>query len=179
MIVEDPLIALAKDNANTATYVDALDIGFFGSYGNTTQKIYTGLFRDASDSGVFKIFAGQIPDPTTTVDTANVNFAYGTLQTYLKSGGAGATGFIANSTVINITANSTLAVALMANTLSLSTPLPGTSGGTGRASFTSQDILVANSTNGFSLLSVSGNDGKILQVSSGTVVYADIDGGTF
>ena len=45
LAVEDPLIRMATGN----TLTDALDIGFVGSYGDTTEK-YTGFFRDASNS---------------------------------------------------------------------------------------------------------------------------------
>lgn len=173
LIVEDPLIALAKDQANSGTYSDALDIGFFGSYGNTSQKIYTGLFRDQSDSGIYKLYAGQIPDPTTTIDTANVNFSLATLQSFIKS-----SALLSNSTVTNITANSTVSVAFAANTLSLSTALPATSGGTGFNTYTSGDIIVANTGNVLNKLSL-GTDGYVLQSNGTALVYNTLDGGTF
>jgi hypothetical protein len=164
--VTDSIISLARANA-----LNTLDIGFYGTYNDGATK-YSGLFRDATD-GVYKLFAGQIPEPTTTVDTANVNFAYATLQTFLTTGA-----LVANSTVVNITANSTVSVALTANTLSLSTALPATSGGTGTGSYTSGDLLVANTGNTLSKLSL-GTDGKVLQSNGTAVVYADLDGGTF
>jgi len=178
LAIEDPLILLAKDQSNTGTYTDAVDIGFYGSYGNTAQKNWTGLFRDQSDSGVYKLFSGNIPEPTTTVDTANVNFAYSTLQSFIRTGGAGATGLIANATHIAITANSTLNVAIVANTLTLSTPLAGTSGGTGKATMTSQAILVGNTTNGYAELTL-GSDGRVLQSNGTALIYDTLDGGTF
>jgi hypothetical protein len=179
LAVEDPLIVLAKDQSNTTTYTDAVDIGFFGSYGNTQTKNWSGLFRDQSDSGIYKLFSGNIPEPTTTIDTANVNFAYATLQTYLKSGGAGASGLISNATHIAITANSTLNVAITANTLTLTTALPATSGGTGLNSFAVGDLLVGNSTNTISRLA-SGADGYVLQINgTGVVAWNTLDGGTF
>jgi hypothetical protein len=173
LIVEDPLIALAKDQANSGTFTDALDIGFFGSYGNTSQKVYTGLFRDQSDSGIYKLYAGQIPDPTTTIDTANVNFSLATLQSFIKS-----SALLSNSTVTNITANSTVSVAFAANTLSLSTALPATSGGTGFNTYTSGDIIVANTGNALNKLSL-GTDGYVLQSNGTALVYNTLDGGTF
>jgi hypothetical protein len=178
LAIEDPLIVLAKDQSNTTTFTDAVDIGFYGSYGNTLTKNWAGLFRDQSDSGIFKLFAGNIPEPTTTVNTSNVNFAYSTLQSYIRTGGAGATGLIANATHIAITANSTLNVAIVANTLTLSTPLAGTSGGTGKATMTSQAILVGNTTNGYAEL-ILGADGRVLQSNGTALVYDTLDGGTF
>ena len=176
LTVTDSMIQLASNN--TAT--DILDIGFFASYeaGDAGAYEHTGLFRDASDSGVYKLFQNLEPSPDTTVDTANNTFEFATLQSFLKTGGAGASGLIANSTTIALTANSTLSVAIVANTLTLSTALIGTSGGTGLATVTAEDILVANATNGYRKLSV-GSNGTVLQVSSGVVAYNTLDGGTF
>lgn len=179
--VEDSLITLAKDQASTTTYTDAVDVGFIAPYGNTAaaNANWTGLFRDQSDSGVYKLFSGNIPAPTTTVDTTNVNFAYATLQTQLKTGGAGATGLIANATHIAITANSTLNVAITANTLSLTTALPTTSGGTGTGTYAVGDILVGNTSNALTKLA-AGADGYVLQINgTGVVAWNTLDGGTF
>lgn len=181
LAVEDPLIALAKNQSTTSTYTDAVDIGFYGTYGNTdvANKNWTGFFRDQSDSGVYKLFSGNIPEPTTTVDTTNTNFTYATFQAQLKTGGAGAAGFISNATHIAITANSTLNVAIVANTLSLSTALPVTSGGIGLNSVAVGDLLVGNSTNTLSRLA-SGTDGYVLQINgTGVVAWNTLDGGTF
>ena len=64
--VEDSLIQLAANNA-----ADAVDIGFFGQYNDGGTK-YTGLIRDASDSGKFKLVtAGTIkPTDANTFDPA-------------------------------------------------------------------------------------------------------------
>lgn len=164
--VTDSIISLARNNT-----VNTLDIGFYGTFNDGATK-YSGLFRDATD-GVYKLFAGQVPEPTTTVDTANVNFAYATLQSYLTTGA-----LVANSSVVNITANSTVSVALTANTLSLSTALPATSGGTGQSTYAVGDLLVGGAGNTLSKLTV-GTDGKVLQSNGTSVVYADLDGGTF
>jgi hypothetical protein len=164
--VTDSIISLARSNA-----LDTLDIGFYGTFNDGATK-YSGLFRDATD-GVYRLFSGQIPEPTTTVDTANVNFAYATLQSYLTTGA-----LVANSSAVNITANSTVSVALTANTLSLTTALPATSGGTGTGTYAVGDLLVGGAGNTLSKLTV-GTDGKVLQSNGTSVVYADLDGGTF
>ena len=164
--VTDSIISLARSNA-----VDTLDIGFYGTFNDGATK-YSGLFRDASD-GVFKLFAGQIPEPSTTVDTANVNFGFATLQSFLNTGA-----LVSNSSAVNITANATVSVALTANTLSLTTALPATSGGTGTGTYALGDLLVGGAGNTLSKLTV-GADGKVLQSNGTSVVYADLDGGTF
>ena len=166
--VTDSIISLARGQ----TTANTLDIGFYGTYGNATATSYSGLFRDATD-GVYRLFAGQIPEPTTTVDTANVNFGYATLQSFLTAGA-----LVANSSVVNITANSTVSVALTANTLSLTTALPATSGGTGQSTYAVGDLLVGGAGNTLAKLTV-GTDGKVLQSNGTAVVYADLDGGTF
>jgi hypothetical protein len=177
--IEDPLIVLAKDQSNSATYIDAVDIGFFGSYGNTLTKNWTGFFRDQSDSGVYKLFSGYIPEPSTIVDTANVNFTFATFQSQIKAGGVGAGALIANTTVVNITANSTVSVAITGNTLSLSTPLPVTSGGTGKNTIAVGSLLIGNSTNTISELA-AGTDGYVLQINgTGVVAWNTLDGGSF
>lgn len=174
--ITDSMIQLASNNTTS----DVLDIGIFGSYeaGDAGAHEHTGFFRDASDSGVWKLFENLEPSPTTTVDTGNATFSFATMQAFIKTGGAGLTGFIANATNIAITANSTLAVGIVANTLSLSTALPGTSGGTGLSSYTAEDILVANSSNGFRKLAL-GTSGHVLQSNGSALVYSTLDGGSF
>lgn len=171
------MIELADAQANTTVYTDAASFGWYGLYGNTLTTWYTGVFRDQSDNGVFKFFKTQ-KAPTATVDTANSTYAVGTVKSYLSTGGAGLTGLITNATNIAIVANSTMAVSITANTLTLATPLAGTSGGTGLASFSANSILVANSTNGFGALAL-GSDGNILQIQAGTVTWGFLDAGVF
>jgi len=166
LIVKDPLIKLAANNTSS----DVLDIGLYGSYGTTPS--FTGLFRDHTD-GVYKLFTGLTAEPTTTVNTSGAGYAEATLKAYLNS-----SALVTNSSVTNITANSTVSVAIAANTLSLSTALPSTSGGTGYNTFTSGDLLVANTGNSLSKLSL-GTSGYVLQSNGSALIYSTIDGGTF
>jgi len=74
--VEDPLIKLAKNNSAA----DSLDIGFYGLYDTSgSQDLYSGLFRDANDSGKYKLFKDLQVEPTTTVNTSGTGYATGTL----------------------------------------------------------------------------------------------------
>lgn len=79
LVVEDPLIKLAKDN-NTSGAGDAIDIGFYGAYydASDTRAEYTGLFRDASD-GKYSLFTGLSAEPSTTVNEAGVGYTLATL----------------------------------------------------------------------------------------------------
>jgi len=74
--VEDPLIKLAKANSSA----DSVDIGFYGLYDTSgSQDLYAGLFRDANDSGKFKLFKDLQAEPTTTVNTGGTGYAAATL----------------------------------------------------------------------------------------------------
>ena len=87
--VNDPLFALADNNSG-----DAVDIGWYGKYVDSGTK-YSGLFRDASDSDKWKLFAttgNSNEAPSTTVNTTSgfalASFAVGGLEaTSLTLGG--------------------------------------------------------------------------------------------
>lgn len=166
----DPLIQLASNN----TVSDTLDIGFFGSFSDGVgSHEHAGLFRDASD-GKFKLFTNLEPSPTTTVDTANGTYTIATLNAYLESGA-----LISNSSAVQITANSTVAVSIAANSLSLSTALTVPNGGTGQTTFTNNAVLIGNTAGALKTVS-SSTQGHVLQINgSGVPEFAMLDGGTF
>lgn len=174
LAVEDSMITLAKDQSNTATYTDAVDIGFFGTYGNTANAFVSGLFRDQSDSGVWKLFTSNGTYTNAIINTANTDaFKLATLQAFITSGG-----LTTNATSANLIANSTYTVGIVANSLTLSTALAGTSGGTGKSTVTNNALLVGNSTNGYNELTL-GTSGYVLQSNGTAIVYDTLDGGTF
>jgi len=168
LTIKDSMIELANGNVST----DSIDIGFYGQYGETGAK-FTGMFRDASDSGIYKLYSGLTVEPSTTVDTANASYTQGTLQAFLRSGG-----LVSNSSAVTLTANSTLAVNLTANSMTLSTPLAATSGGTGLNSYTTGDLIVATATNTLSKLAI-GTSGRVLMSNGTAIIYDTLDGGTF
>ena len=167
LVVNDSIISLGRNNG-----ADILDIGFYGQYNDGTER-FTGLIWDTTDDTWF-LFANTVTEPTTTMDTVAVGFVKSTLRAWLNTGA-----LVSNLTHTNITANSTVTVALVANSLTLTTALVGTSGGTGLASIANQSILVANSTNGYAALAI-GTGGFVLQSNiTGGVEWSSIDGGTF
>lgn len=170
VVVSDPLIYLAGNNYTS----DLVDIGFAANYNDGTNR-HTGLFRDASDGGLYKLFNNltQELSGNNLIDVSDPSYRIATLNAYLTS-----SGLTTNGTNIAITANSTVSVAITANTLSLSTALPGTSGGTGLNSYTAEDILVANSSNGFRKLSL-GATGYVLQSNGSALLFDVLDGGAF
>lgn len=167
--VVDPLIKLAVNNETS----DTLFIGFIGHYGPNTN--HTGLFRSPDDNEYYLMGAydDEASIDANIVDITDPSFQLATMNLYINSGG-----LFTNATSMTVTANSTWSVGIQANTLSLSTPLPATSGGLGYNSYAAGDIFVAANATHLSKLGL-GVDGKVLQSNGSTVVYADLDGGTF
>jgi hypothetical protein len=57
----------------------------YGLYDTSgSQDLYSGLFRDASDSGKWKLFKDNQEAPTTTVNTSGTGYAVGTLVANLE-----------------------------------------------------------------------------------------------
>lgn len=79
-IIEDPLIVLGTGNA-----ADSVDLGFYGKYTSGGVK-YTGLFRDAGDSGKYKLFTSLQEEPTTTVNVSGTGYAVATLVARIDGG---------------------------------------------------------------------------------------------
>jgi len=82
-VVEDPLFMLGTGNA-----ADSVDLGFYAQYTPTGGKRFTGLFRDASDSGKYKLFTGLSGgvEPTTTVNDGGAGYAIGTIVANIDGG---------------------------------------------------------------------------------------------
>jgi hypothetical protein len=171
VIVSDPMIYLAGNNYTS----DLLDIGFAANYFDGLNQRHTGLFRDASDGGIYKLFTGSVQELSgnNVVNTAANGFTLAILETFLESGA-----IVSNNTTLTITANSTCNVNITANTLVLSTALAGTEGGTGYKTTINQALLVGNSSNGYDRLSL-GTSGYVLQSNGSHLVYDYLDGGSF
>jgi hypothetical protein len=173
--VKDTNIKLADGNISS----DTIDFGFYGLYNSGSTQYYSGLFRDHSISGatnpVFHLFT-TTTEPTSIVDTTAGGYHLGTLAAYLNSGA-----FVANSSVVNITANSTVSSTITANSMTLSTALAATSGGTGQSSYSTGDLLYASSGTALSKLSVPGSaaNGQVLMITNNLPAYGTLDGGTF
>ena len=74
--------------------------------------LYAGLFRDASDSGKFKLFKDLQAEPTTTVNTSGTGYAVGTLVSNLEGAVTGnVTGNVSGSSG-STTGNAATATAL-------------------------------------------------------------------
>jgi hypothetical protein len=169
LVVRDNMIQMSANNVSS----DTLDSGFYVTANTDGTTRYSGLARFWGDSTatnpVFRLFT-TATEPTTTVADSSL----GTLKAYIDS-----IGLISNSTSVAITANSTVNVNIVANTLSLSSALAATSGGTGHGSYTTGDLLVANTGNVLSVLPLDSTAGRVLQSNGTALVYDILDGGTF
>ena len=106
--VSDPLFALATGN-NSA---DSVDIGFYGLYDTSgSQDLYAGFFRDASDSGKWKLFKDSQTVPTTTVNTGATGYAVGTLVANIEGNVTGNVTGSSGSTTGNAATATALATA--------------------------------------------------------------------
>lgn len=112
LLVKDNMIGLGSAQANTGTFLDVVDAGFYSVFGNTSATMYAGLARIASLSSntnpYFKLFSSNT-SPDVVIDT---DASLGTLAAKLA-----APGLTANSSAVTITANTTFQVAITANTL--------------------------------------------------------------
>ena len=82
-IAKDTMFALGTGND-----ANSLDIGFYGIYTSASQRSFSGLFRDASDSGKYKLYTGLtvVNEPTTTVNTAAAGYTVATLVLGIDGG---------------------------------------------------------------------------------------------
>ena len=109
--VEDPLIKLANGNNSS----DSLDVGFYGLYDTSgSQDLFAGLFRDANDSGKFKLFKDLQAEPTTTVNTSGTGYAVATLVANIEGSVTGGNIVIADAGTIG-SASDTDAIAIASN----------------------------------------------------------------
>ena len=69
LAVSDNLIYLNNDSQVTNP-----DLGIVGNYNDGTYA-HSGIFRDASDGGAWKVFKGYTPEPSGTIDTSHGTFA--------------------------------------------------------------------------------------------------------
>ncbi|MBI33147.1 MAG: hypothetical protein CMD98_04655, partial [Gammaproteobacteria bacterium] len=100
LAVEDPLISLATGNNAS----DVVDIGIYGLYDTSgSQDLYGGLFRDANDSGKWKLYKDSQAAPTTTVNTSATGHATGTLVANLEGNVTGNVTGNASGTALTVT----------------------------------------------------------------------------
>jgi hypothetical protein len=144
--IDDVILKLADGNTG-----NSVDSGVYGEYVESATTKYSGYFRDASDSNIFKFFVGLEAEPSTTVNTSGTGYTVGTIYANLTGG--------------SIT--------------NLASALTVPNGGTGAATFTTNGVLYGNGT-GAIQATAAGTDTYILKSASGVPTWSNvIDGGTY
>jgi hypothetical protein len=177
LTVEDPLISLASGNNSS----DSVDVGFYGLYDTTgSQDLYAGLFRDASDSGKFKLFKDLQVEPTITVNTGGTGYAVGTLVANLEGNVNGtldnldSTQFLRSDTDDTLTATLTTVTQYQGGSTALpSIILKG--GGPNIIRFIDGDNT-SNLTNGVDLAYRTGPNDLLIEKSNGGNKIAEFGG---
>ena len=140
--VTDSLIYLADEQFDS----DSIDIGIYGAYGDVNPGHYhSGLVRDASDSGKWKLISGA-PEPVSNV----VDFTGVTYDT-LKIGALEVT---STNVVTNLNADKLDGQdgSYYNNSANLTGTVGAGNGGTGQSSYAIGDILYASSSSVLSKL---------------------------
>ena len=179
--VEDPLMILASGNSGS----DAVDIGFYGLYDTSgSQDLYSGLFRDANDSGKWKLFKDLQAAPTTTVNTGGTGYTVGTLVANLEGAVTGnastATALATARNIGGVSFDGTAAIDLpgvnsagnqntSGTAAGLSATLAVASGGTNATSFADKSVIISqdSGTDTLSALALTSNGQIVIGGSSG------------
>jgi len=185
--VEDPLVIVGSGNNSS----DSIDLGLYGLYDTSgSQDLYSGLFRDASDSGKWKLFKDLQVEPTTTVNTSGTGYAVGTLVANLEgtvtgnasglsstlavsSGGTNATSFADKAVIITQDSGTdTLAAETMSTNGQLL--IGGTSGPAAATLTAGNNVTITNADNSITLdVAAAGDAFKTISVSGQSDVVAD------
>ncbi len=144
--IDDVILKLADGNTG-----NSVDTGVYAEYVESATTKYSGWFRDASDSNIFKFFVGLQSEPSTTVNTGGTGYGVGTILANLTGG----------------------------TISSLATDLAVADGGTGASTFTTNGVLYGNGTSAIQA-TAAGTNGYFLYSNSGTPAWTNvIDGGTY
>jgi hypothetical protein len=126
--IADPLIYLASNNYTS----DLVDIGFAANYFDGTNERHTGVFRNAGNRQYY-VFDNYLPEISgnNEIDVANTSFRLATLNANL------------------------IATIATVGDLTLTNALPVASGGTGKNTFTSGQLIIGSGTNGLTQIANS------------------------
>lgn len=116
--IADSMLKLAKDQAEDA---DDVDFGFYGAYGDGTQK-YAGVFRDISVTGdPFTFFDGLIAEPGATVNTGSDGYDLADISAGKISAADGFSGNLTGNVTGNTSGSSGSCTGLAATATALAT----------------------------------------------------------
>jgi len=99
---------------------DAIDIGLYGLYDTSgSLNLYAGLFRDANDSGKWKLFKDLQAAPTTTVNTGGTGYAVGTLVATIEGNVTGNVTGNTSGTAATVTGGTQASITAVANVVTV------------------------------------------------------------
>jgi hypothetical protein len=130
--ISDPLIYLAANNYSS----DIVDIGFAGNYYDGSTQRHTGIIRK-NGTNEYYLFTNYDKEPNTNI--INVNDA----------------SFVKANVNASYLKGNVIATTITSDTLSLTTALPVTSGGTGVNTFDAGKIVIGDGSNSLKSLTNS------------------------
>jgi hypothetical protein len=164
LVVTDPLIYLADSNPN-----DMFDIGIFAAYNHSSSVQYhSGLIRDASDSGKWKLASNLLDPVSNVIDFTGANFD---------------TLVVGNIEAINASLSGSVSLGAVVSGYWSGDQISYEYGGTGLTTIgTAGQVLAVNSgvtglewTTLDALPSQSGNNGKYLTTDGSTASWGTLD----
>ena len=152
------------------------DLGLAGGYYEAGYA-HAGLFRDASDSGIWKFFQGYTPEPdaATTIDTTDASFAFASLQAADFRGSGAYLTSIPNSALVNSTISGKSLGSNLSN-LTIGTGLSGSSYNGSTAVTIAIDSTVATLSGAQTLTnkSISGSSNTITNLPNSSLTNSSI-----
>jgi hypothetical protein len=126
---------------NEGSNITNPDLGWTGNYNDGTYR-HAGMFRDASDSGIFKIFKNYTPEPSQSIDTAHGTFALADLSVGTLYGSIASTnGVVSGSSQITYASISSIPAGIVSGSSQVS--LGSASGNIALATQTTGDYVAS------------------------------------
>jgi hypothetical protein len=85
LTVRNPIYAVYDNAVTSGPSDDTHDIGYYGTYWDGTNTIFTGLYRDATASGLYRLYDGLTVQPDVYngfVNTAGLGFVHASLEVF-------------------------------------------------------------------------------------------------
>lgn len=106
LTVRNPIYAIYDNAVTTGPADDTHDTGYYATYWDGSNTIYTGLFRDSNSSGLYRLYDGLTVQPDVyngLVNTAGLGFVHASLEVFNLT----TVGYIACLATTNSTSPST------------------------------------------------------------------------
>ena len=155
------------------------DLGWTGNYNDGTYR-HAGMFRDASDSGIFKIFKNYTPEPSQSIDTAHGTFALADLSVGTLYGSIASTnGVVSGSSQITYTSISSIPAGIVSGSsqityTSISSIPAGIVSGSAQITYTSISSIPAGIVSGSAQVTLSSTTGYGTVINQNLLTTSDV-----